>query len=120
MFDSARKALIALMMAGGLAAPAVAADYSPPVEEAPPPPVVEAAQFGGWYIRGDIDYHKSKFKGADYITYGISDPCLCGPQVPVPGSKSFDSGKLKGAFSLGGGVGYKINQYFRTDVTADY
>ncbi|MET3581106.1 opacity protein-like surface antigen [Mesorhizobium robiniae] len=119
MFNLARKAFIALMATAGLAAPALAADYIPPVEELPPPPVVESVDFGGWYIRGDIGYHKSKFRGADYITYGV-DPCApCGPE-PVPGSNSFDFGKMKGAFSLGGGVGYQVNQYFRTDLTVDY
>ena len=118
MFNLGSKALVA-MMAAGLAAPAMAADYSPPVEEAPPP-VVQEVQYGGWYIRGDLDFHKSRFRGADYITYGVDTCNPCGIPTPVPGSKSFDFGKLKGAFSLGGGVGYKVNKYFRTDLTADY
>ena len=33
---------------------------------------------------------------------------------------SFDFGDLDGAFSLGGGVGYQITNYLRTDLTADY
>ncbi len=113
------KALVALV-ATGMAVPALAADlYEPPVEVAPPPPIVQEVEYGGWYIRGDIGYHKSDFRGAEYITYGI-DPCApCGP-LPLPGSKSFDFGKLKGAFSAGGGVGYKINSHLRTDLTADY
>lgn len=117
MMTLARKAWIALL-AIGLSAPAVAADlYEPPVVEQPP--VVQEVEYGGWYIRGDLDYHKSKFRGADYITYGVCvDPC--GTPVPVPGSKEFDFGKLKGSFSLGAGVGYKVNKYFRTDLTADY
>ena len=121
MFNFSRKALIALAATGALAGPALAADYVPPVEELPPPPppVVQEMQFGGWYIRGDLDYHKSSWRGADYITYGVDDCDPCGP-APVPGSKSFDTGRLKGAFSLGGGVGYKINDHFRTDLTADY
>jgi opacity protein-like surface antigen len=118
MFHFTRKALVAVM-AAGLAAPAMAADlYEPQVVEAPP--VVQDVQYGGWYIRGDLDYHKSDFRGADYITYGVDNCNPCGGPVAVPGSKSFDFGKLKGAFSVGGGVGYKINRYFRTDLTADY
>jgi opacity protein-like surface antigen len=106
-------------MAVGTAGTALAADlYEPQVIE-PVIPVVQEVQYGGWYIRGDLDYHTSKFRGADYITYGVDDCGPCGP-VPVPGSKSFDFGKLKGAFSVGGGVGYKVNKYFRTDLTADY
>ena len=40
------------------------------VEQAPPVAYEQPADFGGWYIRGDIDYHWSNFRGADYITYG--------------------------------------------------
>ncbi|BCM22157.1 outer membrane protein [Mesorhizobium sp. J8] len=116
MFNIKRMAVLAALFAG-LAGPALAADLPQPIEEAPPP-VVEAQPIdvGGWYIRGDIDYHKSTVRGIDYMTYAV-DPCNCSV---TPGSKSFDFGKLKGGFSLGGGVGYKVNDYFRTDVTADY
>ncbi len=45
------------------------------VEAAPPPVAYEQpADFGGWYIRGDIDYHWSNFGGTDYITYGATPP----------------------------------------------
>ena len=116
MFNTARKALLALLFAG-LAGPLFAADLPEPVvEEAPPQAVYEQpAEVGGWYIRGDIDYHKSSLRGIDYTTYTV---CPC--NVVTPGSKSFDFGKLKGGFSLGAGVGYKINDHFRTDLTADY
>ena len=111
MFNSARMALFAALLAG-VAGPALAADLAepPPVEEAPPP-VVEAqpVDLGGWYIRGDLDYHWSNLDSIDYITYG-----------PPPGTNDFDFGDLKGGFSLGAGVGYKINDYLRTDLTADY
>jgi len=73
--------------------PVFAADLAEPpvVEEAPPPVAYEQpADFGGWYIRGDIDYHWSRFGGGDYVTYGPTAP-------QIPGH--FDSGKLKGAFS---------------------
>jgi len=113
-----KRAALGAAMATALAAPALAADlYEPPIEQAPP--VAQDVQYGGWYIRGDAGYHKSDFRGADYITYGAVNNC-CGVAVPVPGTKSFDFGKLKGAFSAGGGVGYKINRYFRTDLTLDY
>ncbi|TPI17392.1 outer membrane protein [Mesorhizobium sp. B4-1-1] len=110
MFKTARMALLAALFAG-IAGPLFAADLPEPQIEEAPPPVVEAqpVDVGGWYIRGDLDYHWSRFGGADYITYG-----------PPPGSNSFDSGKLKGAFSAGAGVGYQVNQYFRTDLTADW
>ena len=91
-------------------APAFAADY---VEPAPLPEPLPA--YGGWYIRGDLDYHWSDFRGAEYTTYGVT---CCGE--PLPGTGSFDSGELDGAFSLGAGVGYQINDYLRTDLTVDY
>lgn len=99
-----------------LAGPSFAADiveapaYEPPVE-----PVVYAepqADFGGWYIRGDVDYHWTKWRGADYITYGAG--------AVAPGTNDFKRGEIDGAWSLGGGVGYQVNRYFRTDLTADY
>lgn len=96
----------ALFMA---ASGASAADlYIPP---APPPPV-QVEQFGGWYLRGDIDYHWSDMRGGDYITYGGCAGCL-------PGN-DFDTTELDGSWSIGGGVGYQINSYLRTDLTADY
>ena len=97
----------------GVAGPVFAADMPEPVVEQAPPPVYEqpAPEYGGWYIRGDVDYHWSKFGGSDYTTYGPTSPQLPG---------SFDAGSLKSAFSAGAGVGYQINQHFRTDLTADW
>src|SRR5690606_1582843 len=73
------------------------------------PVVQQKADWGGWYIRGDVDYHWSDFRGGDYITYG-----------PPPGTNSFATGDLDGSWSLGAGVGYQINNYFRADLTGDY
>lgn len=104
------------MLFAATAMPAFAADIYEPVPEAPPAQIVyQEVSSGGWYLRGDIDYHWSKFRGADYITYGVGP----GPS-PLPGSKSFDFGDLKGAMSLGAGVGYQMNNYLRADFTADY
>jgi opacity protein-like surface antigen len=80
--------------------------------ETPPPVYEEPVAFGGWYIRGDLDYHWSDFQGAEYITYGCC--------VPDPGTGSFASGDLDGSWSLGAGVGYQITSYLRTDLTVDY
>ncbi len=113
MFSTARMALFAALLAG-VAGPVFAADFvEPPVVEQAPPPVAyqEPADFGGWYIRGDIDYHWSEFGGGDYTTYSGTAP-------QNPGS--FASGSLKGAFSAGAGVGYQVNRYFRTDLTFDW
>lgn len=113
MLKTVKPLLIAAVFA--TASAAQAADlYEPPVVEVPPPEIVyKEVSYGGWYLRGDINYHWSQWRNADYITYGC-----CG--VVDPGVKTFDSGELKGALSLGVGVGYQINRYLRTDLTADY
>lgn len=105
----------------GAALPAAAADiYEPPVIETPPPEVVyRDTSYGGWYIRGDIDFHKSKIKEIEFITYGADVDC-CGDPVAIPGTGSFNSAALRGAMSLGAGVGYQISDHFRADLTADY
>jgi len=117
MLRLAKPILFGAALMACVAAPASAADfYEPPVVEAPPPvyyqPEPEPA-FGGWYIRGDVDYHLLGFRGGDWITYGC-----CG--VPDPGTNSFSSGTLRGALSLGAGAGYQVNKYFRVDLTGDY
>jgi len=108
MFNFARTVVFAGAIAG-LAVPAWAADLAePPVEEAPVEPVYQPVDVGGWYIRGDIDYHWMNMDGAPrYIT--------------APGGyNEFDSYDLNGAASLGLGVGYQVNDHFRVDLTGDY
>src|SRR5690349_16071083 len=115
MFTLAKPVFAAALIAAA-AMPAYAADLiEPPVVEAAPPAYEPAADFGGWYIRGDLDYHWSSLRGSEYITYGVD-----GFGNPAPGTSSFDSDSLDGAFSLGAGVGYQINRYLRADLTADY
>ncbi|WP_315926418.1 porin family protein [Mesorhizobium sp. SP-1A] len=109
MFSFASKAALAGLLVG-IASPVLAADLiEPPVEAAPAQPVYQEADYGGWYIRGDLDYHKSQWRGARYTVYGTPG-----------GFNEFDSGKLRGAFSLGGGVGYQVTRHFRADLTGDY
>jgi opacity protein-like surface antigen len=115
MFNMAKPSLAAALIAfAGL--PAYAADIiEPPIVEAPPPVIEPVAEFGGWYIRGDIDYHWSDLRGTEYITYGVD-----AFGNPLPGTSSFDTAELDGAWSLGAGVGYQITRYLRADLTADY
>ncbi|MBK8456590.1 MAG: porin family protein [Phyllobacteriaceae bacterium] len=90
--------------------PAFAADMTePPMIEPAPPVVYEEPDMGGWYIRGDLDYHLAGFRGADYITYG-----------PPAGTNSFTTGALSNSWSIGGGVGYQATKHFRVDATLDY
>lgn len=113
MFAKSKSALLGFLLLAGISAPAAAADlYQPPVV---PAPVYQPVPTGGWYIRGDLDYHWSKLRGADYVTYGGCGGCgAAGP------GDDFDTTHLKGAWSIGAGVGYKINHYLRTDLTVDY
>ncbi|MFC5385882.1 outer membrane protein [Aquamicrobium segne] len=121
-----RKTSLAVIIAGGVS-PVLAADLDIPMvieEPAIVQPYAEVREFGGWYIRGDVDYHKSKIRGTEYFTYG-AEPCPddCGDPdawTGVGGTKSFDTAALKSSFSLGAGVGYQANRYFRTDLTLDY
>tara|TARA_R110002126_G_scaffold291744_1_gene456611 strand:+ start:218186 stop:219046 length:861 start_codon:yes stop_codon:yes gene_type:complete len=101
-----------------MATQAMAADvYVDPVAE--PIPVYDVDMRGstdvavnswdGLYIRGDLGYSWTKLRGIDYALYG------------GPGDRGyFDSQKLDNSWSIGGGVGYQINRYLRTDVTLDY
>jgi len=92
---------------------ALAADYIEPVPEV----VVAPPAVGGWYLRGDVGYSWNRFKRTKFAT--IDDCDTCGPATG-----GFDSntlyGDLKGSFLLGGGVGYQVTDYFRTDLTLDY
>ncbi len=95
-------------------APAVmAADYVEPVPEV----IVTPPAVGGWYLRGDIGYSWNRFKSTDYAT--IDDCSTCGSGGATFGSNTL-YGDLKGSFLIGGGVGYQVTDYFRTDLTLDY
>jgi opacity protein-like surface antigen len=81
----------------------------PPIIEAPAPLPLPAV--GGWYLRGDIGYkYYNAPKGA----------------ASNPGWGSIGNGgqlgneKMLGAADIGVGVGYKFNDYLRTDLTLDY
>jgi opacity protein-like surface antigen len=94
-----------------MAPAAFAADYIEPVPEV----VVAPPAVGGWYLRGDIGYSAAKFRGATYSLPGGGGCNTCGE-----GDPEIHGGKLKGSFLLGGGVGYQVTDYFRTDLTLDY
>lgn len=88
---------------------AYAADwYQPQVIEAP---VQETAivETGGWYLRGDAGWSYNKLRGAHFFQGGFSSA-----------DRDFDTADLKSGFVIGGGVGYQINDHFRTDLTLDY
>jgi opacity protein-like surface antigen len=105
------KFLIAAGAASLLSSVAFAADMPsimppPPVSYAPPP----IEDFGGWYLRGDIGFSNQR---VDNIRK--NDPLAYSQISSLRETNTFDSG---GIFDVG--VGYRFNNWFRTDVTAQY
>lgn len=81
----------------------------PPIIEAPEPMPLPAV--GGWYLRGDIGYKfyqnpKGVLSDRSWGSFGNNG--------------EFGSEKMQGAADFGVGVGYKFNDYLRTDLTLDY
>ncbi|MET3856001.1 outer membrane protein [Rhizobium sp. OAE497] len=87
---------------------ALAADLAPvePVPEMPPEVTVTEAT--GWYLRGDVGYGFNDLRGARYF------------QGSNGNEVDFASSDLRDSFTVGGGVGYQVNNYLRTDLTLDY
>lgn len=102
------KCLIAAGAASLLSTAAFAADMPivPPPAYAPPPP----AEFGGWYLRGDIGFSNQVFKDLR-----STDTSLYTPLTSFQQTSTINTG---GIFDLG--VGYQFNNWFRADVTAQY
>ena len=78
------------------------------------PPVVEVVPevtptiSGGWYLRGDIGYSHISTSGVDYYQ---GSPTLTG---------KFERHDIGHSWSLGGGIGYQVTDYFRTDWTVTH
>jgi opacity protein-like surface antigen len=75
----------------------------PPMSYAPP------ADFGGWYLRGDIGFSNQTVKNV------LDTNASAYNNVAVSQTSSFGSG---GIYDVG--VGYRFNNWFRTDFTAQY
>jgi opacity protein-like surface antigen len=101
------KRLIGTVVATLLTTSAFAADlYTPEPAPQAAPPVV--SQSSGWYLRGDVGYAFTDLRGANYFQGSNSNLV------------DFSSSSLDDNFTLGGGVGYQINNYLRADLTMDY
>lgn len=105
--------LKALTIAGVLALGAGAASAAdllppPPVVE---PPIVAAADFGGWYLRGDVGVGIntiSKLRSSFAPGFLVDNPL-------------FDaSSSLGDSVIVGAGVGYQFNSWLRADITGEY
>jgi opacity protein-like surface antigen len=99
------KSLLAAGAASLLSTMAFAADLAiaPPPMYSPPPP----ADFGGWYLRGDIGMTNQRMKSLDN-----PDPNAA---LFTSVGMGFDSATL---FDVG--VGYQFNNWFRADITGQW
>jgi opacity protein-like surface antigen len=104
------KSLVAAGAASLLSSVAFAADMAimppPPMSYATPP----VEEFGGWYLRGDIGFsnqHVNNVRNGNALLYPDGQM--------LTQTSSFDTGGIFGV-----GVGYRLNNWFRADVTAQY
>src|SRR3954471_15978606 len=98
------KSFIAAGAATLLSQAAFAADMA----IAPPPyapPVVE--EFGGWYLRGDIGFSNQRVDRLNNV-------------LDRNNTSSVQTLNFNSAGIFGLGVGYKVNNWFRADVTGEY
>jgi opacity protein-like surface antigen len=100
------KSLIAAGAATLISSAAFAADMAiaPPPMYAPPP-VVE--DFGGWYLRGDIGFSNQRVDRLNNV-------------LDAGNTSSVQHNNFNTAGIFGLGVGYKLNNWFRGDVTGEW
>jgi len=104
------KFIIAAGAATLLSQAAFAADMAiapPPQMYAPPP---APADFGGWYLRGDIGFSNQKVNDLHYGRESAYSQLTSFDQ-----QSSFDSAGIFGV-----GAGYRVNSWFRADVIGQY
>jgi len=102
------KFFVAVAAVSLLSTAAFAADMpiaAPPMY-APPPP----AEFGGWYLRGDIGFSNQRVQEVRNGNEALYTPLLSLNQ-----QTGFDTGGIFGV-----GVGYQFNNWFRGDITGQY
>ncbi|MCK1637410.1 porin family protein [Bradyrhizobium sp. 157] len=99
------KSFIAAGAATLLSQAAFAADMAIAPPPYAPAPVVE--DFGGWYLRGDIGFSNQR---VDRLNNALD--------ATTTSSVQTNSFGTAGIFGLG--VGYKVNNWFRADVTGEY
>ena len=102
--------ILAAATLGALGTTAMAADIiqQPQIIEAPV--IKEVKPFGGWYIRGDVGYAFSDARKD-------SDKAK---ELPVaPGVTTEVDSDFEDIYSVGGGVGYQLNDFLRADITVD-
>jgi len=100
------KSLIAAGAASLLSSAAFAADM--PI--AAPPVYAPPAEFGGWYLRGDIGFSNQSVKSVRN-----TNDALYADNLSFSQQTAFDTGGIFGV-----GAGYQFNNWFRMDVTGQY
>lgn len=103
-----KRTLLSAAVATAFAVPAMAADIyvPPPVEEAPPP-----IEYGGWYIRGHVGMTNQTLRRLESSLYD-------NPAILDYGWH--DKGGFASSPLFGVGVGYRLNEWLRGDLTAEY
>src|ERR1700732_4688847 len=105
------KILVAAGAASLLSSMAFAADLAiapPPMSYGPPP-----AEFGGWYLRGDIGMSNQQFGSLHSASIDFDN-------ANFPGSLRNHGFGFDSSTSFDLGVGYQFNNWFRADVTGEY
>jgi opacity protein-like surface antigen len=102
------KILVAAGAASLLSSAAFAADMA--IAPPPMPYAAPVADFGGWYLRGDIGFSNQSVQNIRN-----TNPALYANLLSLDEKTGFDTG---GVFGLG--AGYQFNNWFRVDVTGQY
>jgi len=104
---------VKFLLAAGAATLISSTAFAADMPIAPPPmyaPPAQPADFGGWYLRGDIGFSNQQFKDLR-----STDAALYTPLVSFEQISSVNTG---GIFDVG--VGYQFNNWFRADVIGQY
>ncbi len=101
-----RKLIVPAFAALALAAPAIAADM-PTMRSTMITPEGAGSGLNGWYLRGDIGYVLPMRPTGNGI-------------LPGGLTRTFENERFGKSMMLGLGVGYKFNNWFRADVTAEW
>jgi opacity protein-like surface antigen len=108
--DEAMRSVKSLLAAGAatlISSVAFAADMpiaAPPPMYAPPAP---PADFGGWYLRGDIGFSNQRVDRLNNV-------------LDANNTSSVQNLSFNNAGIFGLGAGYRFNSWFRADVTGEY
>jgi opacity protein-like surface antigen len=99
------KSLIAAGAASLLSSAAFAADM--PIAAPPPMYAPPVEDFGSWYLRGDIGFSNQRVDRLNNV-------------LDVNNTSSVQNNSFNTAGIFGLGLGYRVNNWFRADVTGEY